>query len=77
MPGIGPAGKNQASEIGTVFDSELCQYQEIENHGLGERLRPRYRHESEGSFFTTEDAQPPIVSVIYQIFPILTLANLA
>lgn len=84
MSGIGPIGEEQVRrEIGSLFDSERWwrdQYRVIENDGY--RLRPRYHPEWEPSwktsgkpFFTMEDGQPTLVSVVCQMFPTLTLAS--
>jgi len=84
MPDIGSIGEEQVRrEIGSLFDSERWwrdQYGEIENNGY--RLRPRYHPEWEPSwkrsgkpFFTMEDGQPTLVSVVCQMLPTLTLAS--
>jgi len=73
MSGISTIEEVQTrKEIDTLFDNELWwqdQYQEIENRGY--RLRPRYHPEWEPSwkrsgkpFFTMEDGQPTLVSVV-------------
>ena len=88
MPGISAVGEHRRQpvrEIGTLFDSELWwrnQYLEIENHGY--RLRPRYHPDwvpswkkSGRDFFTTEDGQPTLVSVLHLISPMFTLFSVA
>jgi hypothetical protein len=72
MPGIGVTGIHGTREIGTLFDSELWwrdQYRAIE--GQGYILRPRYHpnwrpswKRSGKDFFTAEDGQPTLVSVV-------------
>jgi|SRR5712671_2445516 len=75
MPGIiaGRHEEQQADrEIGTLFPSETWwrdRYHELESHGY--TLRPRYHPDWEPSwkksgkhFFSTEDGQPTLVSVI-------------
>jgi hypothetical protein len=72
-------------EIGTLFDSESWwrdQYYEIENQGY--TLRPRYHPDWEPSwkksrkdFFTVEDGQPTLVSVVCPMLSMLTFASVA
>lgn len=83
MPGIGVNGIHGTREIGTLFDSELWwrdQYQAIE--GQGYVLRPRYHpnwrpswKRSGKDFFTAEDGQPTLVSivclVVYHVYTFL------
>ena len=81
MPGIRMPGNR---EIGTLFDSELWwrdQYRAIES--LGYILRPRYHpnwrpswKRSGKDFFTAEDGQPTLVSVVCQMLPTFTLSQL-
>ena len=74
MPGIRVVGHR---EIGTLFESEMWwrdQYRAIE--ALGYILRPRYHpnwrpswKRSGKDFFTAEDGQPTLVSVVCLMLP--------
>jgi hypothetical protein len=75
---------SRSRDIGTLFDSELWwrdQYRAIE--GQGYILRPRYHPDwrpswerSGKDFFTAEDGQPTLVSVVYLVFTMFTLLQL-
>lgn len=72
-------------DIGTLFDIELWwreQYRAIQ--GQGYILRPRYHPDwrpswkrSSKAFYTEEDGQPSLVSVVCLVLPIFTLPQLA
>jgi len=71
----------ESRDIGTLFDGELWwrdQYREIESQGY--ILRPRYHpnwrpswKRSGKDFFTAEDGQPTLVSVVCLVFTMFTL----
>jgi hypothetical protein len=76
MPGIGGTGIHGTREIGTLFDSELWwrdQYRAIEAQGyiLRSRYHPNWRpswKRSGKDFFSAEDGQPTLVSVVCLVF---------
>jgi hypothetical protein len=79
------AGGRASRELGSLFDSELWwrdRYRELESRGY--RLRPRYRPDWEPSwrqsgadFYTVEDGQPTLVSVVSLMPSMLKLALVA